>query len=54
MGGKAGISVGDQAFGESKPGVEVLVVELCDLGSRDTFLAGEEDGRSRAAVVDYC
>ena len=38
MGGEAGISVRYQAFGESKPWVEVLVVELRDLWSHDYFL----------------
>ncbi len=46
-----GVPIGDELGGESKPRVDVAVVHLCDLGSRNCGEAGEEDCAPRASVV---
>jgi len=52
VGGEAGVSVQYQALGESEPQVEVFVIELGNLGTRDHLLAGEEYGCPRAPMVN--
>src|SRR6266851_7574099 len=46
------VSIRYHLSGEAVPWVQVLVVELRDLGSRDRFLAGQEDGSPRTPMVD--
>jgi hypothetical protein len=47
-----GVSIRDHLVGESEPGVQVVIVELCDLGARNGTVAGEKDCSPRAPVVN--
>jgi hypothetical protein len=50
---EAGISIGDDAFGESEPSIDVVEVQLSNFCSCDRRFAGEEQGCPCAAMVYY-
>ena len=52
MGCEAGISVADDFMWKSIPAVHVTEVQVGNLWSGDRRVTGEEDGHSRASVVD--
>ena len=53
MGGETGVSVGDYAAGQPEPWVQVLVVQLGNLGARDHALAWKEQRSAQAPMVNY-
>ena len=53
MGGEPRVPIADYLFGEAKPSVDVVEIELCNLGAFDSGGTWEEYGRPRTSMVDY-